>query len=153
MQGRLAKGSCSVAEPHHHECEPARRALGNNSTTTSFARTQVEGLSSGATAVAVGSSHSCAVADGGVKCWGGNAYGQLGNNSTIDSAIPVPVQNLTTGVTAICAAAYHTCALRDGGAYCWGDSGRGELGINSTTISPTPVQVHGLTLGVTTINR
>lgn len=53
------------------------------------APTQVN-LGANALAVAAGSYHDCAIlADGTVRCWGFNAYGQLGNNTTTTSATPV----------------------------------------------------------------
>lgn len=50
---------------------------------------QVYGLTAGAQAVGGGTSHSCAIVNGGVKCWGSNATGQFGNNSTIADSYDV----------------------------------------------------------------
>ncbi len=67
--------------------------LGNSSTTTySAVPVQVEGLTSGVTAIDAGRNFTCALVDGGLQCWGDNSYGQLGNNSMIDSTVPVKVQ-------------------------------------------------------------
>jgi hypothetical protein len=53
----------------------------------------VEGLTSGVTAIAAGWSHACAVVNGGgTRCWGDNSYGELGNNSTMGSLVPVQVR-------------------------------------------------------------
>ena len=35
--------------------------------------------------------HSCAVADGGLKCWGKNTYGQVGDNTLVQRTVPVAV--------------------------------------------------------------
>ena len=47
---------------------------------------------SGATQIAAGQNHSCAVVAGGaMKCWGYNDIGQLGNGTTNNSNVPVRV--------------------------------------------------------------
>ncbi|MEM6954091.1 MAG: hypothetical protein AAF645_00345 [Myxococcota bacterium] len=57
----------------------------------------VGALSSGFADVIIGPSpndgvHTCALpANGGVACWGANAFGQLGDTTTIDRALPVGV--------------------------------------------------------------
>lgn len=43
------------------------------------------------TAIAAGTNHTCAIAEGIVYCWGKNDLGQLGNNSTVNSNVPVSV--------------------------------------------------------------
>jgi alpha-tubulin suppressor-like RCC1 family protein len=52
---------------------------------------QVQGLTGGVQAILAAGSHTCAVVNGGVQCWGLNAGGQLGNGSTADSPVPVAV--------------------------------------------------------------
>ena len=60
----------------------------------------------GATQVAVGSQHSCAVVNGGVQCWGNNSNGQLGNGATSDSTTPIQAivagSSVTTGNSYTC---------------------------------------------------
>jgi alpha-tubulin suppressor-like RCC1 family protein len=53
----------------------------------------VAGLSSGVKAISAGLSHACAVtADGKVKCWGDNAFGEVGDGTTNDRRAPVAVK-------------------------------------------------------------
>jgi alpha-tubulin suppressor-like RCC1 family protein len=67
--------------------------LGDNST-SSFRDTPVSviGISSGAQSIANGGSHSCAIVNGAVKCWGANGSGQLGNGTITDSLTPIIVE-------------------------------------------------------------
>lgn len=121
-------------------------ALGDGSVTNSTRPTVVAGLTD---AVSVGVSnpyrssvnqrgHACAlIADGSVRCWGGNMSGQLGNGTTTDSNVPVTVLNVA-GATQLSVGGYRNCALiSDGTIRCWGSS-----------FGSTPVQVSGITNAV-----
>ena len=71
---------------------------------------QVAGLS-GVVAIAGGRDHGIAVlADGTVRTWGDNAYGQLGDGTTTTRRTPVAVPGLT-GVTLVTAGRSYTAAL------------------------------------------
>ena len=102
--------------------------------------------------VAAGGTHSCAITDGTVSCWGENYFGQLGNSTNNGTAAanptPTPVAGLSN-VTAIAAGAVHTCALAEGTVSCWGLNDSGQLGniTNNGTSNPnpTPTPVAGLT--------
>ncbi len=108
-------------------------------------------LTSGASALASGSLHACAVAGGQVRCWGFNGSGQLGNNTTTDSAVPVTVSGIVSGATAVAAGTLHTCAVVNGGVKCWGVNTNGQLGNNLVAPSSVPVTAIAEGSGVTAI--
>ena len=119
----------------------------------------VSGLSSGVQAITVGGMHTCALLDsGGVKCWGGNEYGQLGDGTTSETYDPTPtpvdVFGLSSDMQAIAAGGYHTCALLiSGGVKCWGRNSSGQLGDgSSSSYKVVPFDVVGLSSGVQTIS-
>jgi alpha-tubulin suppressor-like RCC1 family protein len=96
----------------------------------------------GATGVASGGAHACAVtADRTVVCWGDNRYGQLGDGSTTDASTPVKVSRLSY-VAAVAAGEWHTCAiLTTGQVKCWGANAQGQLGDPSLHQASIPVLV------------
>lgn len=96
---------------------------------------------SGVQAIGAGGQFTCALKDGGVRCWGKNESGTLGIGSTQDSSTPVPIENLQSGVQSISAGLKHACAVRNGEAWCWGANDQGQLGDNTTNQGEIPVKV------------
>ncbi len=121
---------------------------GNNRLTP----TDVSGLSSGVSQIAMGSHHTCALLDSGaVKCWGYNGSGQIGDNTSGNERLtPTDVSGLSSGVSQISGGTSHTCALLDSGAVkCWGDNAWGQIGDNTSgNTRLTPTDVSGLSSGV-----
>lgn len=107
--------------------------------------------------LAVGRSFTCVLdTEGGISCWGSNAYGQLGVGTTTTSLVPVSVD--ATGALAgknivklVAQGSYHICALDDeGAAYCWGDNSDGQVGDNSgvaKVLVPSAVDMSGVLAG------
>ncbi|HVZ74459.1 MAG TPA: hypothetical protein VHJ20_18890 [Polyangia bacterium] len=95
----------------------------------------------GATAVAVGDHHACAlVAGGGIKCWGNNYNGQIGNQTTSTTEFPTSVLvnggAALTGAVSVDAGYGDTCAaLGTGGVLCWG----GRVGASGSALVPETV--------------
>ena len=127
--------------------------LGNSSNIDSLVPVQVTGITSGATRITAGHSHTCAVAYGAARCWGVGGNGQLGTGTQSSSNVPVQVSGLTNGIAAIAAGWRSTCAVTSGGAaMCWGSNTNGQLGVGyRSSWELSPVQVVGLASGVTSV--
>lgn len=127
--------------------------LGGGSATSSLVPIGVQGPLIGrqATDVAVGISHSCAVAGEDVYCWGSRVGGALGDGQTTGSATSaVGVHGLLDGLVATrvtatnqlgCAVAHPPGDPQNTGVYCWGVGAHGQLGNGSTASSTVPVAV------------
>ncbi|MSP91727.1 MAG: hypothetical protein EXR79_07980, partial [Myxococcales bacterium] len=117
----------------------------------------------GATALAAGAGHTCALEMAGtVRCWGANAGGQLGNGKDellygagkVAAETKPTVAQGATGLTALAAGDQHTCGVRsDGFVLCWGRNDKGQLGRGDVAAGPTaapvkmPPGVRGIALG------
>jgi alpha-tubulin suppressor-like RCC1 family protein len=104
---------------------------------------QVGGCAAGGCAIALGEDHTCAIANGGVLCWGDNNLQELGRDSTATMGPPAPVLDATkaplSGVTGIVSGWATTCAfVGGGGVWCWGDGA--SLGLATSVGHASPVQ-------------
>lgn len=85
----------------------------------------------GVRALAIGGSHRCQIADGGLHCTGSDRNGQLA----------VPAALVDTAVDVV-AGDRHTCALdRDGVVWCWGSNEVGQLGRPEAVFVGAPAPV------------
>jgi alpha-tubulin suppressor-like RCC1 family protein len=105
----------------------------------------VAGLT-GATQLALGGSHACALlSDRTVTCWGNDLF--------ISSPIPTSVAGLSD-VAELTTGSVHACALFvNGSVSCWGDHTFGQIGdgMTSLDLATPPTPVTGLS-GVTAIS-
>ncbi|TAG02331.1 MAG: hypothetical protein EAZ43_09315 [Betaproteobacteria bacterium] len=90
------------------------------------------GIINAASAVASGANHTCAIVDGGAKCWGLAASGQLGTGGDVNSGTPANVlafpPGTNAGVTHLALGDAHTCAVVNQQVRCWGANTLAPLG-------------------------
>ena len=89
----------------------------------------------GASALAAGERHTCAVGTGGLTCWGANGSGQLGDGTTTQSSLPRPVSGASPA-SFVAAGRAFSCAIAGATPQllCWGENGEGQV----TTAPPPP---------------
>ncbi len=157
----------ALASGSHHNCvrlaDDTMRCWGFNSNgqigngmagmgTDALTPVAVSGLA-GVGALDAGGAHTCAaLANGSLRCWGENHWGQLGNNTggpTSQSTTPIVVWGISA-VTTIVTGGAHTCAAIGGLVHCWGYNGSGQLGDGSFFSNDilVPVQVVDITNAV-----
>jgi len=162
----LASGVAAISADSFHTCALTNAGgvkcwgrneygkLGDGTEDDRHEPTDVKGLASGVAAIATGQDHTCALTTaGGVKCWGGNAYGELGDGTTDERSEPTNVRGLASGVAAIATGVAHTCALTTkGGVKCWGSNRNGKLGDGTAEDERhEPTDVKGLASSVAAI--
>ncbi len=149
--------TCAVTAAGALECWGNNQygRLGIGTTDWRNAPTVVTGMGMGTLAADTGSSHTCAIRNGGaLQCWGGNSSAQVGDDSIIDRYTPVGVFGLASGVLGVAAGGGHSCALTAGGGVkCWGASSMGQSGTGIIAgYLTTPQDVLGLASGASTVD-
>lgn len=96
-------------------------------------------------------SHHCVIINGGLYCWGHNAYGQIGDGTTTTRTTPTQTFAQGSGVTAVSLGGSHTCAIINGGLKCWGYNAYGQIGNGTNTNRSTPTQIFAAGSGITTL--
>ncbi len=139
------ENTCALTSQNGVKCwgRNVNGELGNGTHTAISTPNDVVGLQSDVLSITLGDNHTCAlVAQGGMKCWGANSWGQLGLGTTISQSLPVDVMGLASGVKDVAAGKYHTCAVTtQDEVKCWGLNQFARLGDGTTTDRKTPVSV------------
>ncbi len=133
--------TCALTTAGGGRCwgDNSRGQLGDGTNNGALSPTPVTGyINFGIEEISGGGFHTCAIAGGGVTCWGANNFGQLGDGGTSDSNVPVANPTLTVQVSAIAAGFHHTCAIASGDVWCWGDNFYGQLGDGSNDRAACP---------------
>jgi alpha-tubulin suppressor-like RCC1 family protein len=140
--------SCAVTTSGQVRCwgsnGSGQLGLGNDSVTllTSNKPLTAHRIPRGATAVAVGASHVCAVVNGALACWGSNSAGELGIASTASSNLPQRVVGSDVP-HAVAAGQTASCAVFGSGASCWGINTAFQLGEEADSNVTTPHAIGG----------
>jgi len=96
------------------------------------------------TALAVGTTHACALmSNGAVKCWGSNAYWAIAQDPLLVHVVTSPKTiPLPESAVAISAGDQFTCAIGTSQlVYCWGDNREGQMPVFPIGIDPLPTVV------------
>lgn len=131
--------------------------LGDGSTNDRSRPTLVDGGNSSnpingkaATAVSVGASHACAVANADLYCWGNNANGRTGIATAQPTSQPTHITQGTAGsprgpnnvypsVSGVAAGSDFTCAIFNGTTSCWGSHVNGRTAQDATVTGSTSI--------------
>jgi alpha-tubulin suppressor-like RCC1 family protein len=142
---------CAAAALLAAACEDAGETFATTGDGRSPARearaseARVSGLAAGGAAHFASFSHTCAVVDGGLQCWGAGESAQLGDDLFARrSPRPIAVIPSGGGVTAVAAGGVHTCAVVNGDAICWGSNVWAQIGSRRPFIATAPTRVAGL---------
>lgn len=105
---------------------------------------KVENINRGASKLALGTNHSCAIVNGEVYCWGSNSFGKLGTSQGAGDYAAAKVKIGTSlnlsGVSDLALGRDHSCAISGEKLYCWGQNTLGALGRTSPSKSSIALQ-------------
>jgi alpha-tubulin suppressor-like RCC1 family protein len=139
--------ACAVLADGTVKCWGAnnRAELGNGTTAATPTATLVsgiDGITNKVLAVSPAEDHSCVLlADGSIRCFGENLYGELGDGKTVMGLVPVVAQ-FPKDATGVASGIQFTCALfGPASLQCLGKGASGQLGNGAFAQSPTPVVV------------
>jgi alpha-tubulin suppressor-like RCC1 family protein len=112
-------------------------------------------LPAAAAQVTTGEFHTCArLADGTIRCWGLDNFGQLGRagvTSSSPDAVPAPVSGVA-GAIDVSAGSAHTCAVLLGGSVvCFGYDSNGQLGRGTVVVSSSTPALVALPAGAVSV--
>ncbi len=99
--------------------------------------------------ISVGHSHSCAVKNKEVYCWGANNHGQIGNGTVTEFVeVPTKATGIHNAIDVFTSESFTCARLSDGRAKCWGSNWYGQLGNNDDQYwkrgSSIPISVKNL---------
>ncbi len=154
-KGDIAFTGTPTVEGNYPISITATNSTGENQTfLTKFV---VYGLLSGVTQIA-GSGPSttdgfyCAVADGGLRCWGSNRDGKIGNGSTNVATVAEQIIAPKSGVTRVAVGGNSACVVINAGVQCWGAISRFTAPDRSVKNLLKPVQAIAFSSGVSDVS-
>ena len=93
----------------------------------------------------------CAVAQGGLRCWGTSAPGTLFNGLPVSAIVAMPVIAANSGVTKVAMGAHTICVVINGGVQCLGNNRTASLGDGSLQSRQLPIKTIPFASGATDI--
>jgi alpha-tubulin suppressor-like RCC1 family protein len=84
------------------------------------------------------------LADGSIRTFGRNVYGQLGNGNNTNSRVPITVSGISNAIAIACGYEHTAVLLADGTIKTFGRNINGQLGNGNNTDSNIPVTVSGI---------
>ena len=103
-----------------------------------------------ATNISAGFEHACAVANGGVQCWGSGVSGQLGQGDELTHPEPVSIHDFgkVSSVSTSAGGAFGCELLQNGNVICWGYNRDGQLSFSNDpqfySVGDAPGEMDGL---------